>query len=92
MTDVGSILPKSPSLFLEITLSTFSSSSSDNAIPAFINGREIGIVRRESISNIFIISVTFFSTQSVFCFSFTAWLTIDFANVDAFFIFSKLLD
>ena len=86
---LGSTLPKSPSLFLETIFKTLSSSSSDNGIPAFINGSDTGIVRRESISRIFIISLTFFSSHSVSWFSSIALLTIFFANASAFLIFSK---
>ena len=63
--DFGSTFPKSLSLFLEITVKNFNSSSSVIAIPAFMKGKETGIVNRESISKILIISLIFFSNQSV---------------------------
>ena len=48
---------------------------SQNAIPGFKNGKDIGIVNRESISRIFIISLIFSSIQSVLWLFFIASLT-----------------
>ncbi len=87
--DFGSILPKSPSLFFEIIVRNFNSSSSDNAIPTFINGNDTGIVSSESISRILIISTTFFSNHSVSYFFLIDSSTIFLAKSEAFFILSK---